>query len=301
MSRNTISFEMGFKNLEWRYNFYITEDSPRAIADRYANPLDLDTRDFKNALMNFHGNGVELVSVSVADEENPGQGRSRKRFIHQTNPTGHGSTANKVTDVTANSMLSSMFGSSIAKRKFTMSGLPDAMIERNPDGSALRTAMFDDAWGILRPQMLAQGFEIRVSGEVDDEDKLRVRVMQPASVVIGEAAVEDASHTLFTTVGDHGLAVGDEVDFFHREVTRSTEELGGTFQITEIPDTDQFVLATRVNFRGPQYLPKELFCGEVSYTTEEITSWEFDDWGSRARGEGGGPRGRARSKRKKIA
>lgn len=300
MARCSISFEMGFKNLEWRYHFYV-EGSPLTIADDYAN-LEGPKRSFLDAVLNMHGAGVEMVSVAVADDENPGEGNSKKRKIGLSSPWTTHSTNSRITDVTGNSMLTSMFAADGGRRKLTLSGLPDAMIERNPDGSPVRNAIFHQAWNLLHPLMLAQGFQIKVTLEPEENALIRVRTMEPAKVSVGDPAVivEDASHTLFTTAVNHGFEVGDTVDFIHREPTRATEELTGTFKIVEVPGVTKFVVSARVNFRGTNYIPKELHVYTPTYDAKPITQWFFDDWGTKKRGEGGGPKGKAASKRKKA-
>lgn len=300
----SIDFTMKFGEQEWKYCFYIDGDATQ-LADRYSNEEILATVQFWDALLYIHGAGVKLSHVAVANVEEPGKGESRTRYINKSNPLGLGSTGSRVTDVTGNSLLSSMFGTANRKRKFTMSGLPDAMIERGVDGAAIRNAMFNDAWAVIHPIMLNQDFKIRFAQEPTPEQLKRVRLMEPATVAVGDPPVnvEDPSHTLFTTTVAHGFSVGDTIDFVHREPTRATEELTGTFKVVEIPgeSVTKFVAATRINFRGSSYVPKELYVFEPTFTSEEIASWHFNDWGTRQRGQGGGPRGRSRNRRRKSA
>ena len=289
MPNYRVEYQMAFKDQEWKNIYQAVGASAQAVH------AVVRTTEMLSAIGGLHGNGVEVKAVGVYNWNGLGVDVFHE-YEHWTNTRG----AEYNADVTNNSAIFTMRTDLGDHTNHTYSGLPDAFIARDVAGNAAPGAGFNQAWWALRTQIIAAGLGITRQdppGEAGPTAWRGVRLMEPDSIVIGGDPVTEDSFTKFTVVGagDHGLQVGDEILFSRGEIDEGTQGLGSPFIIADRTATT-FLLNTRYWPREDHWVPKRLRVRKVTYDVAAISGMSFDDFGTRQRGQGGGPRGRTKGR-----
>lgn len=287
MPNYRLTFQMALKNQEWGYVFGIVGDSaPSVIAS-------IKDSAFENAILSMHANGVELAYIEAHNLVT--RQRDTKKLWRRASKGAHGDLN---PDVTNNSAIFTRNGVAGAQAKLTLSGLPDSYIERDTAGNPVINAAFQAAIDYLKPRLLDSGACIIVTDPPGADGPTafkNVRLMEPDKITIGGEQVVDDSYTVFTLSGtDHGIQVGDMVQFARNRITKETRGLGGEFKVVE-RSASYIKINTVCNFRGDSFMPRGLRVRKITESLEDINDLTFDDFTSRQRGEGGGPRGKRQS------
>lgn len=240
---------------------------------------------FYDQILDLMSPYAELVSISAANLNR--QGRDAfKKFYSVGNGQAGGDDANP--DITDTSALFTLYGSSGATRKLTISGLRDEDVKRNASGHITPSGSFTTRKNAFLAFLTTAGLSIR---QIDLPAATGAGAWRPVRLMAPDSEDNDA-YTKFTTIGDHGYAEGDIVHFKKPGDNSLLRGLSGDHRILE-KTNNTFVLNTRYWPRPATYVPNETWVRKVTWALTLITKGTFNGFDSRQRGSSNEQRGRA--------